>query len=646
MGKKARIQRDLTSLGTKEKVPDAGLLASTRFQVVILFTVTIFIYGFSTSLGWIWDDEQYVYANPLLLDLKGLYRIWFDPSATPQYYPAVFTTLWLEYQVFGPTPSGFHLVNTILHACNVLLCFQILRKLEITEAFWIAIAFAIHPIQVESVAWITEIKNLQSGLFYGLAWLAFWPIVTSPEPSVENVELSLSNRDVLSKVWSRAILGIVLFLLALGSKSVTATLPAAMLVAVWYRDRSCLPRAFKFLIPLLLLGALVGWNTARIEATHVGAYGAEWGYGWLVRLGIASQAWLHYLGQVAVPLQQIFFYPRFSPEINAQASVSIGCVAFMFAIAGFVAVRGRRGLLAALLFFTGSAFPALGFLNVYPHRFSFVADHFVYLPSIGLFCIVIVAIERLCHRLSFLQVETQHWRLQLVYLLLTAWYATLTLNYLPVFRNEISLWQDTLAKNPNSVAAMQNLGLAYYRKGDLDAADSVLRNAIEYEFDRYQSWNSLGLVLAKADRIPDAIDAFEESLKLNPDSVRGWINLANSLRALDLAENTTSRREPAIDAYLKAWACSENYTIAFGLGIIYFESDDFANAEVWFTKACGLEPNDVDARYNLARVVYLQGRDAEARKLVMEFMKEFPQHQFFEDLMEDFADSSPPTVRN
>ena len=136
---------------------------------VLLICVTFAVYAPVFDTGFIWDDDSYVTKNPTLRSLEGLGQIWFEPTATPQYYPLVFTGFWLEYQLWGLNPLGYHLVNILIHAVSAVLVWRILGSLQVPGAWLAAVIFALHPVHVESVAWITERKNVLSGLFYLLS---------------------------------------------------------------------------------------------------------------------------------------------------------------------------------------------------------------------------------------------------------------------------------------------------------------------------------------------------------------------------------------------------------------------------------------------------------------------------------------------
>jgi len=332
----------------------------------------------------IWDDDAHI-TRPELRSWDGLIKIWTQPGSTQQYYPFVHTVFWAEHQLWGDAPLGYHLVNVLLHCFSALLLLQILRRLEIPGAWLAAAIFVLHPVQVESVAWISELKNTLSGIFYlgsGLAYLEF---------------------DRTRKL-SPYLTALALFLLGLLSKTVIATLPGALLVIFWCkRGKLSFKRDTWPLVPFFVLGVTAASFTAWIERSLIGAEGGAYNFTFLERVLIAGRVVWFYVSKFFWPSDLIFIYPRW--QINQSVwwqYLFPAALAVALAILVWLC-RWRRGPLAGILFFIGTLVPVLGFLNVYPFRYSLVADHFQYLACLGIIVPIAAGITLALGQIRFWQ---------------------------------------------------------------------------------------------------------------------------------------------------------------------------------------------------------------------------------------------------
>ena len=324
---------------------------------LLLIAATFIAYQPVWHAGFVWDDDAHV-TRPILRSLHGLWRIWFEPGATQQFYPFLYSAFWVEHRWWGDSAAGYHLANVALHAAVACLLHRVLRRLAVPGAFLAAAVFALHPVCVESVAWISEQKNTLSAVFYLSAALAYLRFDRERKAG-----------------WFAAGLG--LFALAVLSKSVTATLPAALLVVFWWKrgqlswKRDGLP-----LVPWFVLGAGAGAMTAWMERTHVGASGAAYALGGAERFLVAGRAVWFYLAKIFWPVDLVFVYPHWTVDVRELWQAVFPATA-LAAVAALFALRKRfRGPLATALLFGGTLFPALGFINVFPFLYSYVADHF------------------------------------------------------------------------------------------------------------------------------------------------------------------------------------------------------------------------------------------------------------------------------
>jgi len=406
---------------------------------IALGFATLVAYTPALQGGFVWDDDAHITENPRLESVDGLWKLWSDPRAVPhrQNYPLTFTTFWIETRLYGFNPFGYHLVNVLLHLTSALLIWRLLLRWGIPGAFLAAAIFALHPVEVESVAWVSERKNTLSTLLYLLAFSCF-PFRTPDR--------------FASARWLGSL---ALYALALLAKTVTATLPGALLVAQWYRRGRLGISDALGTAPFFVVGLLMALPTRGIERDYVGASGPEWDFSILERFEIASRAWWFYLGKIVWPFNNAFVYERF--EIAGPSLVGMGLLAAAATLGiGLLLVRDRigRGPFAGLAIFSGSLLPALGFFDVYPFLYSFVADHFQYLGSIAAITLLAAGLVRL----------TQSWPSafrQAGGALLLAGLGALTFSHSRAFESDETLWKATLAEQPNHWFAHNNLGAIY-----------------------------------------------------------------------------------------------------------------------------------------------------------------------------------------
>jgi len=392
----------------------------------VLLIATLAAYQPSWHGGLLWDDDKHV-TSPELQSLHGLTRIWFDLGATQQYYPLTHSAFWIEHRLWRDATLPYHVVNIGLHALSAFLLLVILRRLGVRGAPLAAALFALHPVQVQSVAWISELKNTLSGVFFLLSALMYVRFDSDRYP-----------RDYTASFG--------FFVLALLAKSVTAVLPGVLLVIFWWRrGRLDWRRDVAPTLPFFAIGGSAGVFTAWVERTYIGAQGAEFHLGPIDRVLIAGRAIWFYLGKLFWPIDLNFEYPRWSIDSSVAWQYVFPLAGLGLLVVCWLLRRRSRAPLAALLLFGGILFPALGFLNVYPFKYSFVADHFQYLAMIPIVALVsagatIASDRRLANQRAIVVGAG---------LVLVTTLASVTWSQSHDYTDAVTLYRSILARNPS-----------------------------------------------------------------------------------------------------------------------------------------------------------------------------------------------------
>lgn len=499
----------------------------TFSRSLLIVALTIVAYLPALGGGFIWDDDDYVTQNDNLRTEDGLVDIWLSPRSSPQYYPMVFTTFWLEFQLWGTSAAGYHIVNVLLHGLAAALLWRVLVTLDVPGAYLAALLFALHPVHVESAAWISERKNVLSAVLYFASGLLY-------------LHWQASARGMSDRKWGLAL---ALFVLALLSKTVTCSLPAALLLVTWWKRGRITRQDVVPLLPFFAIGLLLAINTAHLEVSHVQASGTEWDLSPVDRVLIAGRAVWFYATKLVLPVGLSFIYPKWT--INPAQALQ-----WAFPVGGLIALivlwqmrdRWGRGPLVAALIFAGTLLPALGFFNIYPMRYTYVADHFQYHASAALLALIAAGLHRL----------GRGGYVVLVPLLL------LTFIRAGVFRDAEVLWRDTWERNPNSW--MVNLNLAR--------------------------------TLIARDKDEDAWPYFERQVQLAPELPETHWNYGSSLLQ-------RRRFDEALREYDEAIRLGGAHPLPqayFGRGMVFMDQGRWAEAAAEFQRAVELKPDYASAR--------------------------------------------------
>ena len=516
---------------------------------------------------------------------------------------------------------GYHLVNVAWHALAACLVVQIVRRLELPGAWLAGFVFALHPVCVESVAWISEQKNTLSAVFCLAAALAY-------------LRFDKTRRT------RQYVLASALFVAALLSKTVIATLPAALLVVLWWKKQGKLRWRLDSgpLVPWFAIGAGAGLFTAWMEKTFIGAQGGDFVLTMLQRFLLAGRVICFYAGKLIWPSNLMFTYPHWT--INAsdwrQYLFPLGVLGVGLGLWGIA--RKNRGPLAGFLIFVGTLFPVLGFENIYPFLFSYVADHFQYLACLGIFVPAACALTIALNRAPLDGVMRKAGAILPVMLVLfLGW---LTWRQSATYVDAETLYRDTLAKNPDSWMAHNQLGNILVRSGRAQEAIAEYEAALRLRPDIAEPHVSHGVALIQSDasRIPEAIEEFETALRINPRFTEAHVDLGNALLYVP------GRTPGAIAEFEAALRLEPDLASAHnGLGNSLAQTPGRTEAAIaQYKEALRINPDYLEAHINLANtLVRIPGRVQEGIAHYAAALRIRPDLQAVRETMERLRAANP-----
>ena len=536
--------------------------------------------------GFVWDDNICIKVNPVR-DVSGLWQIWFSPSALEaegHYWPLVYTTFWLEHKLWGFDPTGYHVVNVLLHLANTLLVWHLVRRLAVPGAWMVAAVFAVHPLHVESVAWVIERKDVLSGLFY-LAAAAMWMrFMEQPNPR-------------------RYAGSLALYAAALLSKSIVVTLPVALLIWHWWKQGRVTSTDLWRLVPFFAVGLVITVG----DLSFYRSWGAvSFDYSFTERTLIAARALWFYAGKLLWPSDLAVIYPLW--DIRVADPLAWGYL--VAAIALTIALwhwrhRLGRGLLAGALFFAVTLSPVLGFVDYGYMQFAFVADRFQYLAGIGVMAVVIGAASYGVRRLPDLWQKGALVVAAVIIVVL----GILTWRQASIYRDGETFYRHIIALNPQARNAHLNLGKNLEIQGRYEEALAAYRVDVE-QHPNYEVHSRLGVVLNELGRFEEAETHLRRAIALNPQARSAHLNLGVVLYKQGRYEEALAPARAAAEQR------PDHFQAHANLGSVLIELGRFEEAEQPLHRALAINPRHVETLYSFATLRLEQQRYDEMLQLL------------------------------
>lgn len=592
------------------------------FLGLLLVAATVLAYQPVWHAGFIWDDDVYITQNRLLSAPDGLWRIWFSKDSPSQYFPLIYTSFRLEHALWGFNPAGYHWVNLLLHAANALLVWRVLASLKVPGAWLAAALFSLHPVQVETVAWVTERKNILSLFFFLLALLGWLEFAGEPR----------------APRWRWYGLALVFYVLALLSKTTACTLPAALVLTLWLKKQPINLARVAQMAPFVGIGLAMGLFTMWWERYHIGTHGEVFALDGRERLLIASHGLWFYGSKLAWPVNLTFSYPRW--DLQPGNPLAYGWLLAGLAMCGLLYYYRRRlgrGPEVAVAFYIATLSPMLGFIMLFTFRYTFVADHYQYVACIGPLALAAAGLctPQLASAMAGLFVPNRRdssqtadlhspskvpspppraevgaldlgWVRAALCVVLVFALGTLTWRQARVYKSVETLWRDTIAKNPDSWLALGNLGTYLMHQGRLDEAMDQFQKALQINPRDVNSLVSVGNTWFRKGNYDEAAVYYRRALEVNPNSPEAHANLAVILA-------NRGQTDEAIEHDRQALLGNPNHLTANGnLAVLLARQGRYAEALEYYQKVLAIDNEQPLTRVNLALALSALGRTNEA----------------------------------
>jgi tetratricopeptide (TPR) repeat protein len=575
-------------------------------KAAALMAVTALFYLPAWHGSFLWDDNTHISDNAVLRVAGGLREIWTNPDATCQYYPLTFSVFWAGYHLWGLNTAGYHILNIFLHGFAAVLLWQLLSRLRVKGALLAGAVFALHPVNVMSVAWMTELKNTMSGsLALGacMAYVRFAGLTTYPSSSD-----SILKYNTPKLHWGYYALSLVLFQLAMFSKTAVSFLPATLLLIVWWKWERLRLRDLFPLLPMFGISIGMGALTIYIEHHSGLASGKEFSLGLLDRVLVSGRSFWFYAGKLVFPYKLTFIYERWNIDARIWWQY-LYPAATLGLLSGLWLLRRRigKGAFVAVMHYYISTSMLILAVVLYMMRYSFVSDHWQYFGSMSLIGLMAAIVTGLWERLGKRLVACG----KLLSLGLLLLLGILTWKQCEMYADNETLWKTTVERNQNSWMPHDNYGVALLQNGKVDEAIAEHYKALKLNPNSAEICNNLANALLQNNQIQEAVANYEKSISINPSNPSTYFNLGNLLlyhtTQLDYA---ILHLEKCLEMERAAGVWQENVYAHYDLGIAFYKRGRIEESVSHYQKALEIQPGFAEARNNLVWILSTSPVDA------------------------------------
>ena len=546
---------------------------------VVLVAAAAAAHAPSLWASFIWDDREFLWENPLTLSDNGIVEFWMT-TETPDYLPLTSGAFWVQWRLWGRDPLGYHAVNLALHALSAVLIWLTLRRLRVPGSWLAAALFTVHPVTVATIAWAAELKNTLSLPLFLAAVLSF-----------------LRWESVGRARWYA--LCVVLFVLAMLSKSSVVVLPTVLLLCVWWRRGRVARRPVLSLAPLFALSAIFSYIAVwyqynrAIRGNPIG--GPE---GLVERLALAGRTFWFYLYKALLPLNLSMIYPRW--DVHRFSVWGPLGLAGMVLAAGLI-LRYRKSWGRAVGFGLGyylvTLLPVLGFFDMSFMVHSFVADHLQYLALLG----PIALVCGLCWHAVRKRSPTQRRLGIMAAAVAVVGLGALSFRQGRFYSDPVTFWNRVVEKNPESWAAHNNLGRDLYAAGWPEEALVHFQEATRLRPTHAEVFNNMGVVHASAGRLTEAEECYRKAVQLRPNYGKAHQGLAKTLARLKQFDEAAEHFRTAMQ--LRPFDRAVVADAHFGLGVYAARYGEFRDAVEHYRLAIQANPGKTEAMNNMAWIL-------------------------------------------